>query len=86
MASSEILPTFEKDGRTQVLGITVIENKRSIVLHHHTVMVGETDIEKRANPPDRQSIEIPFEHLKWLSPRLEGIRQRYKIESGFDKK
>tara|TARA_R110000868_G_scaffold7299_1_gene39834 strand:- start:220 stop:480 length:261 start_codon:yes stop_codon:yes gene_type:complete len=82
MSSYEIIPPVEKDGRTSIVGIA-INDSGAITISHHTNLVGETDKEKLREPEDFKSVTFPIEQLKWLAPRLEGVRQFLKIEDGY---
>ena len=79
----EIIPPVDKNGRTSVVGISYGIDE-SITISHYTKLIGETDNEKIRNPEDYKSITIPIEQLKWLAPRLNGLRQFLKIEDGYE--
>lgn len=83
-SSFEILPPMEINGRQSVVGINIHYGKRLISINHKTNTIGETDKEKLRNPEDFKAVTISFDQLKWLAPRLEGMRKHLGIPSGWD--
>lgn len=81
----ESTPPFIIDGRRSIVNFGINYDKKIMTISHHTLAENETNNEKIRHPEDVKTVSFPFEHLMWLAPRLEGMRQHLGIESGYEK-